>query len=106
MGSVLLAERQVRVRTRDLFFRAKVEGILRDLGWEPVRADATHAVIELGSDADVEEVRRLAAAGGIVIAFGSHVRAELLRAARQAGATAVPNSQVEATLRAAFGGTL
>ena len=34
-----------------------------------------------------------------VLAFGSHVRAEALRAAREAGATAVPNSQVEARLR-------
>ena len=37
-----------------------------------------------------------------VLAFGPHVRAELLRAAREAGATAVPNSQVEDALRQAI----
>jgi len=33
-----------------------------------------------------------------VLAYGAHVRPELLRAAREAGATAVPNSQVQERL--------
>ena len=37
-----------------------------------------------------------------VRAFGPHVRADLLRAARERGAVAVPNSQVEEALRAFF----
>jgi hypothetical protein len=35
-----------------------------------------------------------------VLAFGSHVDAAALRAARDAGAHAVPNSQLETELRA------
>ncbi|MGH9261512.1 MAG: hypothetical protein ACRD08_16735, partial [Acidimicrobiales bacterium] len=34
-----------------------------------------------------------------VLAYGAHVRADLLRAARDAGAAAVPNSEVEHRLR-------
>jgi hypothetical protein len=34
-----------------------------------------------------------------VLAFGSHVDAEALRAARAGGARAVPNSEVERALR-------
>jgi hypothetical protein len=34
-----------------------------------------------------------------VLAFGPHVDAALLRAARERGAIAVPNSKVEETLR-------
>jgi hypothetical protein len=38
------------------------------------------------------------AGGTPVLAYGSHVRADLLRTARDAGATAVPNSEVERRL--------
>lgn len=95
-------ERRVRLVTRDLFFRARVEGQLTALGWEPVRHDAPHAVIEVTDDPDLETVRAAVATGGRVVAFGSHVRAELLRAAREAGAVAVPNSQLDATLATVF----
>jgi hypothetical protein len=39
-----------------------------------------------------------------VLAYGPHVRADLLRAAREAGATAVPNSEVERQLRVLLAG--
>jgi len=55
------------------------------------------AVIELGVDAE-PRIRALVARGIPVLAFGSHVNADALRAAREAGATAVPNSQVEQVL--------
>lgn len=97
------SERRVAVLTRDLFFRARVEATLRSLGWEPVRGEAGHAVVELFDERDVERVRTLAAAGVTVVAFGSHVGVELLRGARHAGATAVPNSQLDATLQRVFG---
>ena len=45
-----------------------------------------------------DRVRGLVARGIPVLAYGSHVRADLLRAARDAGATAVPNSEVERRL--------
>jgi hypothetical protein len=47
-------------------------------------------------------VRGLVGRGVPVVAFGSHVKAEDLRAARGWGATAVPNSEVERVLRALF----
>ena len=95
------AERSVLLVTRDLFFRAKLDGCVAAAGAKVVRAEpADLAVIELAAEVDVERVRELAARGVPVIAFTSHVRVELLRAAREAGATAVPNSEVEATLRA------
>jgi hypothetical protein len=54
-------------------------------------------------DPDVEQrIRALVSRGIPVLAFGSHVKAEDLRAAREAGATAVPNSQVEGALRQAI----
>jgi len=96
-------EQSVLVLTTDLFFRAKLEGLVQQAGCFPVReGDAALAVVELGAPAALERVRELVAAGTTVVAFGSHVRAEDLRAARDAGARAVPNSQVEDALRAAL----
>lgn len=102
-ASTPAADRRVRVVTRDLFFRARVEEQLRALGWEPVRGAAPQAVIEVAGEGDVETIRQQVAQGGRAVAFGSHVRADLLTAARQAGAVAVPNSQLDATLRKVFG---
>ena len=55
-------------------------------------------VLDVEAPGAVERVRGLVLQGVAVLAFGPHVRAELLRAAREAGATAVPNSQVEQVL--------
>lgn len=90
----------VLVLTRDLFFRAKLEAVVRAAGAEPVsRGSASLAVVELAGEQTVERIRELTRAGCAVLAFGSHLHADLLRAARDAGAEAVPNSQVEAALR-------
>lgn len=97
------AERQVQVVTRDLVFRSKVQGVLRELGWRTTPGVAQRAVIELGDAAALERVRTLCASGVMVIAFGPHVDAERLRAAREAGAIAVPNSRLEDTLREVLG---
>ncbi|HXV86012.1 MAG TPA: hypothetical protein VD793_04900 [Gemmatimonadales bacterium] len=95
----------VLVVARDLVFRSKLEEIARASGWRVTRTlPARVAVLELGGWPALERVRELTAAGVPVLAFGSHVNAEALRAARQAGATAVPNSAVEATLRAWLAG--
>ena len=90
----------VLVLARDLFFRAKLEGVIRAAGYEPVsRGPALLAVAELAGEATIERIRALTRDGCAVLAFGSHVHADLLRAAREAGAEAVPNSQVEEALR-------
>ncbi|HWP37326.1 MAG TPA: hypothetical protein VNL18_07195 [Gemmatimonadales bacterium] len=93
-------EPAVLLETRDLLFRAKLEGVVRSAGGRIARAmPAAIGVVELSGPAAVERVRALVAAGVPVLAFGPHVQADLLRAARDAGAEAVPNSQVEAALR-------
>jgi hypothetical protein len=58
-------------------------------------------VVEI--DAQECEGRMRAAVTTPVLAFGSHVHAELLRRARALGAEAVPNSQVEHRLAALLG---
>jgi hypothetical protein len=94
-------ERVVLLLTRDLFFRAKLEGLVRAAGGTTVREGAADAaVLELAGDASIAQITALVAQGIPVIAFASHVQADLLRAAREAGARAVPNSRVEETLRA------
>ena len=86
--------------TRDLFFRARLESVIRAAGRTPVsRGAAGLAVSELADAASVERVRELVAGGTAVVAFGAHVRGELLRAARAAGAEAVANAAIEARLR-------
>lgn len=103
--SIPSTDRYVQVVTRDLMFRSKVESVLRQLGWEPIRGVAHVAVVELGDDAALERVRTLSASGATVIAFGPHVEAARLRAAREAGAFAVPNSRLEDTLHTVLGRT-
>ncbi len=91
---------KVFLATRDLIFRSKLGAVVQAAGAEAVRDENTCdlAVIELGG-ADVEpRIRALVARGIPVLAFGSHVKADALRAAREAGATAVPNSEVERAL--------
>lgn len=93
--------KRVFIETRDLVFRSKLSAAVT---WESaeVTTDDTRcdlAVIELGGPAAEARVRSFAGRGIPVLAFGSHVVPDALRAARQAGALAVPNSQAEAKLR-------
>jgi hypothetical protein len=98
-------ERAVLLLTRDLFFRARLEGVVRAAGRAPVSQGAAElAVVELADAATVERVRELVAGGTAVVAFGAHVRSELLRGARAAGADAVPNGKIEAWLRRRLSG--
>ena len=92
--------KRVLLVTADLVFRSKLAGVVAAAGGEVTRDEALCdlAVLELegpGRDRVGELVRRNVP----VLAFGSHVRVDALRAAREAGATAVPNSQVETRLR-------
>jgi hypothetical protein len=90
----------VLLATRDLFFRSKLGAVVQAAGGEVTRNESACdvAVIELGADSE-QRIRALVARQIRVLAFGSHVEVEALRAAREAGAVAVPNSQVEAQLR-------
>lgn len=93
--------KRVLVECRDLFFRGKIQAVLDAAGGALAREDPLDlAVLELGKPGVDERIRDLVRRGIPVIAFGSHVDVEALRAARQAGARAVPNSEVESTLRA------
>jgi len=93
--------RTVVLATRDLFFRSKLGAIVRAAGAEVARDAATCdlAVVELGGPGPADRIRELVARGIPVLAFGSHVKPDELRAARELGAVAVPNSQVEERLR-------
>ncbi|HEX4632926.1 MAG TPA: hypothetical protein VH163_03790 [Gemmatimonadales bacterium] len=94
--------RQVFVDTKDLIFRSKVRTIVASAGdhvtTNPSACDL--AVIELDPATNVEPLRPFVERGTRVLAFASHVQAELLRQARDLGAEAVPNSGVETRLRA------
>ncbi|MGH7529725.1 MAG: DNA-binding response regulator [Gemmatimonadales bacterium] len=101
--------RRVLVIANDLVFRAKLEAIVRSAGADVLRDDASDArpalaVVELGRAGSEDRIRDLAARGVPVLAFGAHVQPESLRAARALGARAVPNSEVERTLRALLSG--
>ncbi len=97
------SERAVLLVTRDLFFRAKLDALIELSGHTAVRSGpARYAVLELGA-VTADELRALVADGVRVVAFGSHVGVQELREAREAGAQAVPNSQVEAAVRAMLG---
>lgn len=92
----------VYLLTRDLLFRSKLAGIAAEAGWEVTR-DASmceRAVVELGAVGWEERLKELTGRGVPTVAFGPHVDAEPLRRARATGASAVPNSQVEAALKA------
>jgi hypothetical protein len=93
--------KRVLVETRDLFFRGKIQELIRASGGEVARDEPYDlAIIELGTATALERIRGLVERGIAVLAFGSHLNAELLRDARSAGARAVPNSEVESALRA------
>ena len=92
--------KRVLLLTADLVFRSKLAGVVAAAGGEVARDEGLCdlAVLEL-EGAAAGRVGELVRRGIPVLAFGSHVRADALRAAREAGATAVPNSQVEVRLR-------
>ena len=93
--------KRVLVECRDLFFRGKLQALLGAQGAELVRDDPLDlAILELGTPGVGDRIRDLVRRGIPVLAFGSHVDAEALRTARNAGARAVPNSEVETVLRA------
>jgi hypothetical protein len=95
------SERTVLLLTADLFFRAKLEGVVHAAQARVVTSPpAEVAVVELGRADAHERIRELAAAGSDVLAFGSHLRADALREARALGAVALPNAEVEQALRA------
>jgi len=92
---------RVLLVTTDLLFRSKLAAVVTASGAEVTYDEAACdlAAIELGDARAPDRIRRLVERGVPVLAYGAHVRADLLRAAREAGATAVPNSEVEGRLR-------
>jgi len=93
---------RVFLTSPDLLFRSKLRGTVTARGGvvasDPAACDL--AVLALEVPGALDRLRALAGAGVPVIAYASHVRADLLRAAREAGAVAVPNSEVEHRLAA------
>jgi len=84
----------------DLLFRSKLSGIVTAAGGV-VSRDAEGcdlAVIAIEAPRAMELITTLHTRGVPVLAFGPHGRADLLRAARDAGAVAVPNSQIAEVL--------
>ena len=99
---MFLTVTQVFLSTRDMLFKGKLRALVDAAGAE-VTLDLDAAdllVVELESKEWEERVRAGVARGIPVLAFGSHVDAERLRAARALGAEAVPNSQIETRLGA------
>lgn len=93
--------KNVLLLTKDLFFRFKLQAIVRAAGGEVGREGPCDvAVVELGGAQPLEVIGRLVGKGVAVLAFGSHVEPEVLRQARKLGARAVPNSEIESALRA------
>ena len=93
--------KRVLIEARDLFFRSKLQGLVQAAGASATRDEPFDiAVVELGKTGVDDRIRELVKAGTPVLAFGSHVNAKELRAARELGARAVPNSEVESALRA------
>ena len=98
--SSVSSDRRVVLLTTDLFFRARLEGVVRAAGCTVVPGPpAEVAVVELARADALERVAEYGAAGARVIAFGSHTRADVLRRAGDLGAASVPNSRVEVMLR-------
>ena len=98
--------RRVFIASRDLLFRTKLEGVVRARGGEATCQESACdlAVVEIDIPGAEDRIRGFVGRGIPVLAYGSHVRADLLSTARRAGATAVPNSQVERRLGELVGG--
>jgi hypothetical protein len=93
--------KRIFLATPDLLFRSKLAGAVAAARGEVTRDEAACdlAVVTIDGDGAIGRIRALVQRGVPVLAHGSHVRADLLRAAREAGAAAVPNSQAEERLR-------
>jgi hypothetical protein len=91
------ASRRVYLLTQDLVFRGKLGGVVESAGGSVTRDGAACelAVVELEARNWEASIREAHGRGIPVLAFGSHVNADLLRRARELGAEAVPNSRVE-----------
>jgi len=93
--------KRVLIAARDLFFRSKLNGVVQAAGADVTRDPPCDiAVVELGGADAAQRIQDLVQLGVSVLAFGSHVNADDLRAARALGARAVPNSEIETALRA------
>ena len=93
--------KRVLIECRDLFFRGKLQAIIRASNADITQGEPCDlAVVELGKSSVADRIRDLVQRGVPVLAFGSHVDAAALRAARDLGARAVPNSEIETALRA------
>ena len=94
------APRHVYLLTRDLVFRGKLGGVVGAAGGEVTRDEAACdlAVVELEARGWEACIQNAHGRGIPVLAFGSHMKADVLRQARELGAEAVPNSQVERSL--------
>jgi len=97
--------KRVLLATKDLLFRSKLGTAVTAAGGELVKdpAECDLAVVDIEIPGAVERIRGFVTSGTPVLAYGSHVLADLLRAAREAGATAVPNSEVERRMVALVG---
>src|SRR5947199_9270282 len=93
--------KRVLLVTRDLLFRSKLGGVVAAAGAEvsPDEAACDLAVLELGAPGATQRIGELVRRGIPVLAYGSHVHVELLRAARGAGDAPVPNSHAEVRFR-------
>lgn len=93
--------KRICLLTADLLFRSKLGAVVAAAGGELTRDEAACdlAVVDLAEGATAGRVSEFVGRGIPVLAYGSHVRPELLRAARDAGARAVPNSEVATALR-------
>jgi hypothetical protein len=94
--------KRVLLFSRDLTFRALLRAAAAAAGADVTQDDAScdAAVVEIDTPAWEARVRDLTTRGVPVLAFGAHVRPDLLRAARAAGAHAVPNSELDASVAA------
>jgi len=83
-------------------FRGKLRAVVEAAGATVTRdaAAADLLVVELESAGWEDRIREGTSRAIPVIAFGSHIDSQRLRAARELGAEAVPNSQIEARLGA------
>lgn len=98
--------KRVFLATKDLLFRSKLGAAVAKADGVVVKdaAGCDLAVVDMEIPGAADRIRGFVTSGTPVLAYGSHVLADLLRAAREAGATAVPNSEVERRLLALLGG--
>jgi len=88
---------RVHIVGNDLLVRARLRDAIGAAGATVSRNGAACDVAVLPAEMPgaLERIRAFVVAGVVVLAYAPHVRADLLRAARDAGATAVPNSELE-----------